>query len=132
LWLHSTAADRDSPPRIVAWWEARRLPFNLIVGVYGFLCSVVYFPAITSSGRFRPGEDAVESIALFAAPWLINLLYTLGWLVEIPARRQVPGLSPRFGPLLWAVGLAFGLLLMTVPAVIWTMFRVLQVIGVMT
>jgi hypothetical protein len=132
LWLSSTPADFDSPWRVVAWWETRRLPFNLIVGVYGIACLLVYFLAISSSGHLGPGEDAVEPIVVFAAPLLINVLYTLGWLVEVPARRQVPGLSPRFGPLLWTLGLGFGLFLMTVPAAIWSLFRLLQTIGVLT
>jgi len=60
--------------------------------------------AIATSGHLHPGEDAVEPIALLAAPFGINLLYTLGWLVEVPARLLRPGLSPRFGQLLLKMG----------------------------
>ena len=108
------------------------MPFNLIVGVYGILSLLVFCLAINSSGHLRPGEDAVEPVALVAAPVLVNLLYTLGWLVEVQARRHVSELSPRFGPLLWTLGLGLGLFLITVPAAFWTGFRLLQAAGVLT
>jgi hypothetical protein len=125
-WLFLAPTDPAPAWRVVAWWEARRLPFNVIVGTYGVLCLAVFFLAITSSGHLQPGEDAVEPIALIAAPFVINLLYTLGWLVEIPARVYVPGLSPRFGPLLLKLGLGFGLFLITGPAALWAGYRLLN------
>jgi hypothetical protein len=115
---------------VVAWWEIRRLSFNVIVGAYGALCFVVFFWAITTSGHLQPGEDAVEPIALLAAPLGINVLYTLGWLVEVPTRLLVPDLSPRFGPLLLKLGLGMGLLLITLPAGFWGGYRLLQLAGV--
>jgi hypothetical protein len=117
---------------VIAWWEVRRIPFNVIVGVYGAVCLVVFFWAITTSGHLRPGEDAVEPIALLAAPFGINLLYTLGWLVEGLARLLRPDLSPRFGPLLLKTGLALGLFLITLPAVLWGGYRLLQLVGFMS
>ena len=64
-----------------------------------------------------------------AAPFIINALYTLGWLVEVPVRIGVPNLSPRFGPIL-LVGLGFGLCLITIPAAFWLGYRVLQTIDI--
>jgi hypothetical protein len=131
-WLFSNPKDTWPPWRVVAWWEVRRIPFNVIVGTYGALCIVVFLLALTTSGHLYPWEDAVEPIALIAAPFIINLLYTVGWLIEIPARLYLPGLSPRFGPLLFGLGLGFGMFLMTVPAAIWVGYRILQVAGVLT
>jgi len=111
---------------VVAWWEVRRLPFNLIVGLYGTVCLAAFFWAITTSGHLHPGEDAVEPLALLAAPFGINILYTLGWIVEVPARLVVPDLTPRFGPLLLKLGLGLGLFLIAVPAVFWVGYRLLQ------
>jgi hypothetical protein len=115
-WLFSNPEDPISPKGVFAWWEIRRLPFNLIVGTYGILCLVIFFAAITTSGHLQPGEDAVEPLALLAAPVVVNVLYTLGWIVEVTARSFEPGLSRRFGPLLLELGLGLGLFLSTVPA----------------
>jgi hypothetical protein len=117
--------------RVIVWWEVRRIPFNVIVGAYGFLCLAVFFWAVTTSGHLAPGEDAVEPLALLAAPFGINALYTLGWLIEVPLRFLLRNLSPRFGPVLLALGLALGLFLITVPAGWWVAYRILQGLGVL-
>jgi hypothetical protein len=72
----------------------------------------------------------VESLALFGAPLAINVLYTLGWLVEVPTRLVVPTLSPGFGPLLLKLGLGLGLFLTTLPAAFWVGYRLLQLVGI--
>jgi len=105
------------------------LPFNVVIGAYGIVCLIVFFWAIGTSGHLQPGEDAVEPIALLAAPFGINALYTFGWLVEVPARLLVPDLTPRFGPLLLRLGMGLGLALISLPAVFWAGFRFLQMIG---
>ena len=129
-WLFAEPDGARSPWRVVAWWEIRRIPFNMIIGAYGALCLAIFFWAIAASGRLQPGEDAVEPIVLLAAPFSINLLYTLGWLVEVPARLLNPDLSPGFGPLLLKMGLGLGLFLITLPAAFWGGYRLLQLAGV--
>lgn len=128
-WLFANPQGPGSSWKVVAWWELRRIPFNIIVGVYGTLCFVIFLWAITTSGHLQPGEDAVEPLALLAAPFGINVLYTLGWLVEVPARLLVPGLSSRFGPMLLKLGLGLGLFLITLPAAFWAGYRLLQLVG---
>ena len=129
-WLFANPEGPRSPVRVVAWWEARRLAFNVIIGVYGFISLGIFFWALATSGQLQPGEDAVEPIALFGALFGINILYTLGSLVEIPARIFAPGLSHRFGPLLLKSGLGLGLLLITLPAAFWLGYRLLQLVGI--
>src|SRR2546430_979149 len=97
-WLFESAPKPVSSWRVVAWWEVRRLPFNLIIGTYAVACLILFEAAIHATGVLKPGEDAEEPIALLAAPILVNVLYTLGWLVEIPIRILMPNLSTRFGP----------------------------------
>ena len=70
--------------RVVLWWEARCIPYNIFVGLYGAVCLLAFYWAIGASGRLRPGEDAIEPLALLLAPVAVNLAYTLGWLVEVP------------------------------------------------
>lgn len=129
-WLFTNPQEPGSLWRVIAWWELRRLPFNIIVGAYGALGFVIFLWAITTSGHLQPGEDAVEPIALLAAPFVVNLLYTLGWLVEVSARHLVPGLSSGFGPMLLKLGFGLGLFLITIPGVFWGGYRLLQLVGV--
>jgi hypothetical protein len=129
-WLFAGLPGTPSLWRVIAWWEVRRIPFNVIVGTYAALCLVVFFWGIATSGHLKPGEDAVEPIALLAAPFAINVLYTLGWLIEVSARLLRPRLSPRFGPLLLKMGLGLGLFWITLPAAFWAGYRVLQLAGI--
>ena len=70
-------------------------------------------------------------MALFAAPFGVNVCYTLGWLVEVSARTLSPSLSPRFSPLLLKLGIGLSLFLISIPAVFWGGDRVLQLAHVL-
>ncbi len=131
-WLFSSPNHPDSPHDVIAWWETRRLPFNLIIGAYGAVCLVIYFVALTTSGHLGPGEDAIEPLALIAAPFVANALYTLGWIVELTYRSIEHGVSPRFGPRLFKLGLTLGLFLITLPTAFWSGYRILQWAGFAT
>src|ERR1700677_4510188 len=61
-WLFAPQA-RPGAWRTIAWWELRRIPVNLLIGVYGIFCLSVFFWAILSSNVLQPGEDAVEPMA---------------------------------------------------------------------
>jgi hypothetical protein len=106
---------------VVLWWELRRIPFNLLIGVYGIFCLVAAYWGIETSGELRPGEDAVEPLALLAVPFVVNACYTLGWIVEL-----LVGSSPQLGPLLLRLGLGFSLFVISAPAVFWAGIGVLQ------
>jgi hypothetical protein len=112
--------------RTIVWWELRRIPFNLVIGVYGFLCLLLLYWGVQGSEDFAHGEDAVEPMALMAAPVVINLLYTLGWFVEIPTRVLFRKLSPAFGPILLKMGLGLGVFLCSLPAVVSAGNRLLR------
>lgn len=118
--------------RTILWWEVRRIPFNVVIGGYGIICLAVFFLAIGSSGVLEPGDDAVEPIALMAAPFGVNCLYTLGWLVEATGRLLHPKLPASTGPLLLKLGIGLGLALISVPPAFWVAYRVLQLVGVVT
>ncbi|NLX96533.1 MAG: hypothetical protein GXY83_10190 [Rhodopirellula sp.] len=127
-WFFSSPRLPISPWSTIVWWELRRIPFNILVAVYGTACLIIFFWAITTSGQLGPGEDAVEPVALLATPLVINALYTLGWLVEVPVRWFVPSLSSRLGPVLLKVGLGLGTVLISLPAAIWMGYRIAQLI----
>ncbi len=114
----------------VRWWEARRIPVNLALGAYAIPCFIIFFISIVTSGKLGPGEDAEEPMGLIAAPILFNICYTFGWVLEAYARLTQRRVSPRFGPILLALGLGFSLLVISLPAVFWGGYRLLQLIGV--
>ena len=131
VWLFAPPQSPIHGWRVVAWWELRRIPFNLLMGAYGVVCLAIFYWAILTSGRLEPGDDPVEPLALMAAPFAVNAFYTLGWLVELPARCLWPSISPQFGPWLLRLGLGFSLLLITVPAAFWGGVGVLQLFRVL-
>jgi hypothetical protein len=129
FWLFDTPKALPSWWRVIIWWEIRRIPYNLVVAVYGLLCLIIFFWAITSSGHLQPGEDAVEPMALIVAPFVVNICYTLGWLAELAARLVIPSLSTRFSPILLKIGIGFSLLVISIPAMFWLGYHLLQAIG---
>lgn len=112
--------------KVLGWWELRRIPFNIAVGSCGVLCLAVFFVAIWASGHLKPGEDAIEPIALLAAPLALNVGYSLGFLAELALRRWAPtiGFHPRLSTSLLKLGLAFSITMAALPAVIWTVVAV--------
>jgi hypothetical protein len=128
-WLFEAPDEPTTVGAVVSWWEWRRIPFNLIVLTYGLCCFVVFLWAIGTSGRLQPGDDPVEPIGLLLAPFGMNVLYTLGWLVEVPARQVVPGLTLRCGPRLLMLGLGLGIVLVSLPPAFWLGVRVFQIAG---
>jgi hypothetical protein len=113
----------------IGWWERRRVAYNALVLGVGAISLAVFYTAIVTSGTLPEGEDAVEPLALIVAPIAVNLCYTAGWLIEAPLRALVPRLTPRFGPVLFGVGLGFSLLLVVAPGIWWGGYRVLQLLN---
>ncbi len=121
-WLYFPPKGRGrkrSTGEIVAWWEKRRLAYNIIVGVVGFCCLLAYTFFIENSHVLRLGEDAWEPFGLLAAPIVINICYTAGWAVEALVNSVLPNGSEKRGVSLFKAGLGFSLCVVTLPAIGW-------------
>ena len=84
--LYPVPAPRSLGP-IIAWWERRRLVFNLVVGATGaFTCSVIALIGLLPPHPhwFGPPPIAIIGYALTA-----NLCYTLGWVIEGAASEGI-------------------------------------------
>lgn len=117
-WLVTRPKSEMRPLEIIWWWELRRIPYNAIVGMVGAVSLALFLMFIWNSGVLKPGEDAVEPMALFAAPFVVNLCYTAGWVVElllVAIRRHEVGC----GITMFVVGTAFSLIVVMVPSVTW-------------
>ena len=135
-WLFTPPSEPTSSGDAVAWWERRRIPYNLIVGAVAIVAFIIYCVAITctGTGALQPGEDIIEPLALIAAPIIapivINICYTAGWLLDAPLRAFVPSLSPQFTSRLFAAGFAFSLFVVSFPALYWVAYLLLQLLHV--
>ena len=85
------------------------MPYNLILGVIGAISLLLFFVFIDLAHELKPGEDAVEPMALFVAPIAWNICYTGGWIVELllsVVRRKE---SAHVGPVLLKLGVGFSM-----------------------
>ena len=116
-WLFTRGASLDSTISVIWWWELRRAPYNVIVAVTGAICLSVYAFSIIYVMEPDP-PDLVEPLALLAAPFAVNLAYTLGWIAELALRQF--GVHDS-GPVLMRLGLAATLFFIALPAAVWGM-----------
>jgi hypothetical protein len=79
---------------VIGWWEARRVPFNLLVGATGLVTGVIAF-------------------ALAA-----NVCYTGGWVAELIVRKTWPNQAEQIGPISFALGLGFAVLITLLPVLV--------------
>ena len=110
---------------IIRWWEKRRLPYNLIVGVTGLL-------PLTLGALFTTVVATLQPVDMFrAAIWWglwANVCYSLGPAAEIAleklfGRRLLPA-----GPLLFRAGVTVAVgvtLLPLIPLLIGFVLRLL-------
>ncbi len=108
---------------IIAWWEDRRLSYNLFVGVIGFVTWLLVW--IAGSAAVKPGVDFEEPIMMIVGPaiygFMANVCYTFGWFVDVTAYRG----SPR--TTLFKVGFYFSLVLTALPG-IWAVVAYLMTV----
>jgi len=96
---------------IVRWWEARRLHFNVYVGVVGVI--TWFLVMIAGSAAVKPGEDFEEPLAMIFGPviyaFIANACYTLGWIADTLSSQG----RPRVG--LYKTGVVFSVVLTALP-----------------
>jgi hypothetical protein len=103
------------------WWEIRRIPYNLIVGLTGLACTItfLYAGSVYLEPTLPPGEDFVEPIALFGGILLFglgaNVCYTFGWIVESQMKQIDLGARRAFRERNFKLGLLFSTLLACAP-----------------
>jgi hypothetical protein len=128
-WFFDVPDEPRSVLQIVLWWEKRRVPFNILIGLVGILSLVLLFIFVGSSITGHPGEDIVEPISILFAPFVINFCYTLGWIVEIAFGGIWKKDEPNFATKLLRFGTGFSLFLISAPTIIWGIIFLLGKIG---
>jgi hypothetical protein len=104
---------------VIAWWELRRIPFNLLVGTVGIVSFVANLWLWVTYIQ-KPGEDDGFGPLIPAIVFgiLANLFYTSGWIVEgmlLAIRKHG---SEIIGPRLFKLGLGFSLVLASLPGLV--------------
>jgi hypothetical protein len=111
------------------WWESRRILFNILIGVVGIISLALLFIFVNSLVKGHAGEDIVEPMAIFLAPFALNFFYTFGWIVEITLGRIWKKDEPKLASKLLKFGMGFSLFIVLAPSVVWGIIFVLTKLG---
>jgi hypothetical protein len=117
------------------WWEARRIPFNLIVGSAGILsCVVVGIVGLGSYFLFDsdfglPGSPFLSLMAVMIYAVMANLCFTFGWIAELVVRKAWSAEADRFATLSPSLGFVFSALLTLTPAAVVGMVGIFGLVG---
>jgi hypothetical protein len=104
----------------IMWWELRRIPYNLAVGIIGFanLASFAYINDVLLKPYLPFEERDWEPFSVLIFAFGANLFYTGGWVAEVLVRSVSKKNSRHFGPIAFALGLTFSVLLTFLPPVV--------------
>jgi hypothetical protein len=108
---------------VIAWWESRRIAYNLIVGSAGVVTCVLVGTLVFTSQLLQRalasyGSPGFEVLFVLIYGIAANIFYTFGWIAELVVRRLWPGEAERFATTTFALGLALSVLLTIAPGVI--------------
>lgn len=126
LFVRVQPLERDR--EIIAWWEMRRIPFNLIVGSAGVVSSVIMLATGFVTERFAgeaigiPNPPGFALIAAIAYGAMANVCFTGGWILELISRRVWEKRTEAFGEIAFAWGTLCSIVLTLIPAALTVAF----------
>ena len=121
-WLTTRPTGAMPYGAVVLWWEARRVPYNAIVGLTGLISSAVMVAvAFTCESRGGapiglPDPPAFAIVAVVLYGLLANVCYTGGWITDVVVAKVWAVDTSRFGPIAFTLGTVFSVLLTLAPA----------------
>jgi hypothetical protein len=117
---------RARPPErswdVIAWWESRRIPYNLIVGASGIASAIVMLMTgfvtehIVGEATGTPGSPFFAMVAVIVYGIMANICFTGGWVLELLSRRIWGTRAEAFGEIAFTWGTLGSVLLTLVPA----------------
>lgn len=118
----------------IAWWEIRRIPYNLIVGIAGFASlTLVVLSAVV--GELVTGVPVgLPDPPLFAFVWILiyailaNICYTGGWIAEILVVNIWGEAGKHFGVISFALGVVFSAALTLAVGLLFAGLNTIQII----
>lgn len=115
---------QPSASQIIGWWEARRLAYNLVVGLTGLLSILLVFVIavvaehVTGEPVGLPDPPLLAIVGVVAYGVMANVCYTGGWVAELAVRRLWGPAAGAFGEIAFALGAAFSVVLTLSPVVL--------------
>jgi hypothetical protein len=101
----------------VAWWEIRRIPFNLLILALGLVSAFIV--AVVGSQLFGSDADFGKPfIAVMLYGLAANLCYTLGWATELLWTWGNTAQTETIRPKVFRLGLIFSASLTLLPAIV--------------
>jgi hypothetical protein len=107
---------------VIAWWESRRVPYNLIVGTTGLVSAIIVLLSGFLAEHFVGDAIGAGSSPLFEVFAIViygimaNICYTGGWILELLSRRIWRARAEAFGEIAFTWGTLCSVLLTLVPA----------------
>lgn len=92
---------------VIAWWETRRLPFNVAIGATGVFTYAAVQLILLMPPRPMPIPFAASLVTAFVYGVLANVCYTGGWMAELWLRKSLGRDTETVGPTLFRYGFAF-------------------------
>ena len=122
--LCERAVPIGSALQAIGWWEARRVPFNLIVGSAGVVTTAVLLVISLGAYLLFESDFGIPDPPLFALfgvifyAIVVNICYTGVWVVELAIRAVWPEQADRFATLSLSLGLLLTVLVTLLPAIV--------------
>ena len=89
---------------VIAWWESRRVLYNVLVGLAGAPMVLLMMVLSTHSFWFILSGSIVYGV-------LANFCYTLGWMAELVARAAFGKQAANTAPILFTLGTVFSIVI---------------------
>jgi hypothetical protein len=117
--LFSIPSGESTPWSIIKWWESRRAIYNIVVGVFGlgnlFVFAYINDALLVPYVSFEERKWELWSPLVFAV--VANLLYTVGWFVEVIIHGVIGRRMMKFAPVAFGLGLLLSVFLTFLPPV---------------
>ena len=121
-WLFTRRPGPLGAKAVVLWWEARRVPYNVIVGMVGLMSSAVLVTvAFVCESRGGapiglPDPPILALLGVLLYGIVANVCYTGGWITELLVAKLWAVDTGRFGPIAFILGTALSVLVTLAPA----------------
>ncbi len=128
------AEEPVGPWQVIAWWEARRLPYNMLVGFAGLMTGFVCITSGLVAERLvgvpigLPDPPLFALVAVAAYGIMANVCYTGGWIAEVIVNKVWAQKGRDFGPIAFTLGVFFSVGVTLLPGLvvaIWTSVYIL-------
>lgn len=133
--LFTRREEITSKADIIKWWELRRIPYNIAVGLAGIVtCVTIFAVAAIASKRFGdlpawadPSFSAIFGVVAYAIG--ANVCFTAGWFAEIIVRNIWRERAGAFAEIAFSLGFVFSILLTLVPAVFFVLILTVRLLS---